>query len=1029
MSRCNQAISILLFVLCSVCLAPISEIYSKASEYNTVIPYNSPEDYKEVIDALMSHIDGTISLSDEELENNHDILLANLDVLSYDIESIRMSFDLIQQFEDSIGPLFTTNNTRNGINRAYAADGLNLHRNLILVHQGLIDHSYSEDILTNFPDELNGKYYLSSSYFPGAVNPPQDSNVLETTTIRCSYMLAGGSQPWREIGNDNVVRPTGCYLAPGSIAEITVPESMVDKGIKVRVGAHFWDLQGKNNYKRLDRVGILYEINDTKVKIAHPLGGGIYIEIPLGIDEGLQDITLQNVVRAPFFSMKSFDETTLEEWQNIERNHPAPWADFETDKFMMQVPTSWIYAFDDPESLLKDWDKSMDAVSDLLGRPRVTDRHKNYLQFDVIIRGSAYHPGYPMSNTPYNPNSATDGTPNHNILRGPQYGQDIHFHELGHEVAITKFAGEVEAIVNFLYVPVLNRCFDTPLGEAFARSFGPSYGFNTNKDDITRTRLVANSFHEGVPRNICGCTQNEVRYQHRGYAHYVDIVELYGWEALETFWQSESDAADMGNPYPVNNQEQDDRIFRMSLAAGVDLRPLFHFWGIHPNDHDALVERMNEHGLELPMDIKAKLHHYRSLIPMNYDEFVAFGNDLYPDFLNYSGSQFDFGEGWYQQTAEIYDDVRAQEIVQRLSDIIIYYYGTDCFEENEFINSVLSIPTEYCVSDELIMLPDSSENGIQGSWFPPSIDVSEAGVFEYVFKPQLDQCSEGGTVLIEVFEAEVNISGDSEFCNGESTELTSDNSYTSYSWQLNGLQVGSLNTITIDEGGVVHLIAIDENGCEAEDQIIVTELPSIEVDIVVDDVDCYGDYGGADFEANNPNGNDYEYSMTGDMLLAGSYTVTVTDGFGCSDVFDFEVIQPDSLVIEDIVDGFAVITGGVLPYQDVLYDTLDNVITVTVIDYLGCMASAEFMLTNVNELAESQIKIYPNPALDLVRIDMVEALDINSLRLLGIDGRLVKEYSRFQSTLNVSDVVNGVYLLQIQTNEGDLLLSKLIIAR
>ena len=175
-----------------------------------------------------------------------------------------------------------------------------------------------------------------------------------------------------------------------------------------------------------------------------------------------------------------------------------------------------------------------------------------------------------------------------------------------------------------------------------------------------------------------------MRYQHRGYAHYVDIVELFGWEALEIFWQAESDAADMGMPFPVNNQSQDDRIFRMSKAAGFDLRPLFHFWGIHPNNQELLAQQMTDHDLKLPMSIKEKLHTYKNLIPIDYEEFVEFGNELYPDFLNYGGDQYDFGAGWYQQTAQTYDEERAEKIVQALSDIILFYYGTDCFELDMF---------------------------------------------------------------------------------------------------------------------------------------------------------------------------------------------------------------------------------------------------------------------------------------------------------------------------------------------------------
>ncbi len=712
----------------------------------------------------------------------------------------------------------------------------------------------------------------------------------------------------------------------------------------IRVGAHYWDLESKSNYKRLDRVSITYPVNETVTKIAHPLGGGIYLEIPLGVDEGIVNIELKNVVRAPFYSKKTFHETSLSEWQEVERNHQAPWADFETDKFMMQVPTSWIYAFDNPKTLMEDWDKSMDAVSDLLGRPRITDRHKNYLQFDVVIRGSAYHPGYPMSNTPYNPNDATDGMPKHKILSGPQYDQDIHFHELGHEVAITKFVGETEALVNFLYVPVLNKCFGYSLAEAFQQSFGPSYNYTSTKDNTTRTRLVADTFREGEPRNTCGCTKNEVRYQHRGYAHYVDIVELYGWEALEKFWQAESDSAAMGSPFPVNDQPQDDRILRMSVAAGVDLRPLFHFWGIHPDDQETLAQQMEEHDLKLPMDIKRKLHQYRNLIPADYDAFVAFGNELYPDFLNYSGDQFDYGAGWYQMTAANYNEATANEIEQALSDIIIYYYGSDCFQFEEFLTPDFSLETQYCRSNEFTTLPLVSDNAIAGSWNPETIDAAETGLFEYVFAPNLDECAEDSAYMIEVYETPAVIEGDHTICFESSTILSVEGNYASYSWVLNGEVISLTDSAVIVSGGVVSLFVIDSNGCLGEGEILMTE--------------------------------------------------------------------SDQIII-DLIDQEVSVSGGTPPYNITL-DTVENILHVIVVDANECQSSTEFILTGLNNESAGSVSVFPNPAdqelyLDLSGIDY----RVKSLQLYTIKGQLMRTFSKDDLVLNLSQVPEGVYVLDI----------------
>ncbi|MDF1697560.1 MAG: M60 family metallopeptidase [Saprospiraceae bacterium] len=1028
MSKTFQKNVGLILLLCTVLNVNFAHDSKCVIENESAISILNSGEYLAVIDDLIDHVNGIIELSDSDFEQNHVVLLQNLEVLSTDENALVRSFELLALFEEKEGALFTTNATRNGFNRAYATDGLNLHRNIILIHQGIIDFGYTTAILSGNPGLIDGKYYQSSQYFPGAVAAPENPDAVEVATVKCSYMLAKGSQPWSEIGNSNVVRPTGCYLAPGSIGEITVPEELVNQGIKIRVGAHFWNLENKSRYKRMDRVSILYDVENVTTKIANPLGGGIYIEIPLGVDLGLVDVELKNVVRSPFFSMKTFHETTLDEWQNTERLRSAPWTDFETDKFMMQVPTSWIYAFDDPKSLLEDWDKSMDAVSDLLGRPRITDRHKNYLQFDVIIRGGAYHPGYPMSNTPYDPNATTDGTPDHNIMRGPQFNQDIHFHELGHEVAITKFVGETEAIVNFLYVPVLNKCFGYSLAEAFQKSFGPSYNYTSTKDNTTRTRLVADTFHEGLERNTCSCTKNEVRYQHRGYAHYVDIVELFGWEALEAFWQSEGEAADMGMPFPVNNQPQDDRIFRMSKAAGVDLRPLFHFWGIHPDQPDELAQRMLDNDLKLPLSIKGKLHKYRDLIPANYDEFIAFGNELYPDFLNYGGTQFDFGAGWYKVTAETYDESKAEAIENALSEIIILYYGSDCFYLEELEIPEIVVAKNYCKKDETIVLPTTTYDGVMGSWSTPEFNTLETGVFEYVFTPDLDQCALETSIVVEVYGYSTVIEGEAEFCYGDSTTLFIGPMFPSYQWELNGEIVGDTDSVIISEGGMLNFVAVEETGCLVEARLEVVENETIDIAINVMHPICNGEAGNVQFVPLGSTGSEYEYSIDDESLSAGVYSVIVTDSSGCSESFGFEVVEPDPIHIELVEDVF-IVSGGVEPYN-IIFDTLNEIQLVTVYDGNGCAAEAEFIITHVVDVTEADLSILPNPAFHILHLNLDEIKKaISGIKMVSSDGQLIQRYAKNSTSMDVSAISNGVYFLQLEFEDGTGVSKKVIILK
>jgi hypothetical protein len=114
---------------------------------------------------------------------------------------------------------------------------------------------------------------------------------------------------------------------------------VVNKGFEVQVGAHCFDRTPNNPIRRFFHVSKRYPITSTVTKIANPFGGGIYIVTPYKANLGVVSVQITNAVPAPLFSAQSFSKTTLAEWQNTQRKNPGPWADFVSDKFMMQVPT------------------------------------------------------------------------------------------------------------------------------------------------------------------------------------------------------------------------------------------------------------------------------------------------------------------------------------------------------------------------------------------------------------------------------------------------------------------------------------------------------------------------------------------------------------------------------------------------------------------------------------------------------------------------------------------------------------------
>ena len=147
-------------IICSLIIMTISlgltSVFGSSwdSEISNLTPPSSPEIYKDIINSLSDHINDVEILTDSDFVDNHDLLQEHMVALSEDEESITKSFELLDLFDEIIGGLFTTDNTRNGFNRDYTTDGLNLHRNIIQIHQWLIDYVYNSTWLTEDPTML-----------------------------------------------------------------------------------------------------------------------------------------------------------------------------------------------------------------------------------------------------------------------------------------------------------------------------------------------------------------------------------------------------------------------------------------------------------------------------------------------------------------------------------------------------------------------------------------------------------------------------------------------------------------------------------------------------------------------------------------------------------------------------------------------------------------------------------------------------------------------------------------------------------
>ncbi|MCH7534448.1 MAG: hypothetical protein IH948_01635 [Bacteroidetes bacterium] len=413
---------------------------------------------------------------------------------------------------------------------------------------------------------------------------------------------------------------------------------------------------------RMDRISLLYPINATEIKVSNPLGGGIYIEVPYLSDDGIVDIQIQNAVPSPYYSAKSFHSTSLEEWQNIQRLHKAPWADFQTEKFMIQVPTDWIYKLEDPAHMLAEWDRAMDATNELMGFDLKRGKETLFAQVDLDLPFGFHATGYPALNKWYDPNEDHGGDYDHYLIKGPKDADDVELHEMGHGYLFPKLETDIEAAVNLLHVAAMNRKFGFSIDEAFQASVSSGSPYRTVDHAAVCWMMLPNFKNKNPMSGL------EKQYQHKGHANYVEVARLFGWDVLHDYWRAYMVDDEKGiDKKGVDDVTTDTILFRLSKAVGVDITPLFHFWGVHPENPESLAKSIAANKLLPSMKIYKTLKKYQSLIPTDKTAFQSFATQWW-------GGKEDVAKSKYADIWDMYNETYADIIHTNAQEIIENYF-------------------------------------------------------------------------------------------------------------------------------------------------------------------------------------------------------------------------------------------------------------------------------------------------------------------------------------------------------------------
>ena len=71
-----------------------------------------------------------------------------------------------------------------------------------------------------------------------------------------------------------------------------------------------------------------------------------------------------------------------------------------------------------------------------------------------------------------------------------------------------------------------------------------------------------------------------------------------------------------------------------------------------------------------------------------------------------------------------------------------------------------------------------------------------------------------------------------------------------------------------------------------------------------------------------------------------------------------------------------------------------------------------------NTFITSQFKLYPNPSSDYITIENGENMDIKTISIYSINGKLVKKIEDITSKIKISELQEGLYVLNIATTDG-----------
>ncbi len=687
---------------------------------------------------LVDHIDGTAPLTTPGLEDRFDFISAELPDAEYDSIASDL-FAFTDAYEAAYPPIY-----QDGIVHTFE-ELPPLDRTLQTVQEYVLQTRFTPAHVAG----MGGVKFEHAAVIPGLVDSSTARIASTVVEVNGSYAVDIAAELTDQ---SRVVRPTGTYLAPGDLVTIHAPGGVVGQGLSIVVGAHFRDQDygyiGQIN--RFPDISTEFPLDSTTITVGNPMGGGIYLKVPDGTSAGWFNLTIENAIMSPYFSWRAGRETDVNDWLLQVAGTGAPWADFESDKFMFTIPVVKLAGVIHPDSIMMRWDAIMDAISDVGGRPRQRPRAE-YYSFDTRLVTPAYGAGYPLvldlpeldyPDAGWNPLDALT-IPPHRTL----------FHEMGHNhlhPTLNYGPGfdpcndiEAECIVHTLRMSVLYNVYGYSTDSAFSHS-RDNFTFEESAFDW----IVTWNFRHNLPMTFDSTApmadKDMLKYQHRGWAKYGDIARWFGWDVLEatnaSFYHAgvpQSDTACPARPFIVG---RDEYIAAASEAAGVNMAPFFHFWGIQPSE--ALAETLAANYPPSQTVLEMILHYRNTVAPKTFGDYNAYHTAMY--------SRMGYQQPRYDEYISQFDSTFANQIQAQFDWIIAHYGLSDLIVARQFGVgekwNIVSVPLKMEDYTRTTLFPDASAGAFSYEGGYVTHDTLTNGVGYWVKFPA------GGTIEHVGFE-------------------------------------------------------------------------------------------------------------------------------------------------------------------------------------------------------------------------------------------------------------------------------------